>query len=73
MRKERVVINGLWYIIDADTPEVIVNGQFIYATFDAWDELLGEDVKIQYVSSPRNKPILEKPFKIIRENEEECK
>ena len=73
MRQERIMINGLWFILDADTPEIVVNGKFTYATFNAWDELLEEEVKLQYVATPYSKPIPEKPFKIIRMNEEECK
>lgn len=73
MSFERVYIQGTWYKVDTDTMKITaLNGSanYAYATFDAWDELFDEPVKLQYVSINRSKPDATKPYRIIREENE---
>lgn len=73
MSFERVLINGTWYTVDTDTVQIsALNGQanYVYATFDAWNELFEEPVKLQYVSINGSKPRAEHPYRIIKEDEE---
>ena len=65
-----VNIQGVIYDVDVDSMEITAlngNTNYVYATFEAWDTLFEEPVKLQYVSVNRSKPIAEKPYRIIRE------
>lgn len=68
---ERVNISGMWYTVDPDSLAVSVNGGIAYATFDAFDELNNEDVKLQYISINRSRPDPQHPYRIIRMEEDE--
>lgn len=73
MKMEHVLIDGVWYDIDPDSIEITsLNGNcsYVYATFDGFDTLMNEPVKIQYVSINRSKPDATKPYRIIREEKE---
>lgn len=72
---ERVMIQGVWYDVDTDSMEISAlngNATYVYCTFDAWDCLMEEPVKLQYVSINRSKPVAEKPYRIIRLVEQEA-
>ena len=69
-----VNIQGVIYDVDVDSMEISAlngNATCVYATFDAWDTLFHEPVKLQYVSVNRSKPVAEKPYRIIRPEQEE--
>ena len=68
-----VNIQGVIYDVDVDSMEIsALNGRtkYVYATFDAMDTLMMEPVKLQYVSINRSKPVAEKPYRIIRSEDD---
>ena len=69
-----VNVQGVIYDVDTESMEISAlngNASYVYCTFDAWDTILHEPVKLQYVSVNRSKPIAEKPYRIIRPEQEE--
>ena len=71
---EEVWINGRMYSVDLDSRNITAlngNHTYVYCTFDAWDCLMEEPVKLQYVSVKGSKPVAEKPYRIIRSDENE--
>ena len=68
-----VNIQGVIYDVDVDSMKITaLNGKtnYVYATFESWDTLFEEPVKLQYVSVNRSKPIAEKPYRIIRSEDD---
>ena len=69
-----VNIQGVIYDVDTESMEISAlngNTSYVYCTFDAWDTLFEEPVKLQYVSVNRSRPCATKPYRIIRPEQEE--